>query len=608
MIHNQGDAVARGEFWGRSHNKEETPTKIWKAADKGDTSKVQSYIKKGEYPVNALGPDKKTPLHYAARKGHLQTCQSLIALQADVNAFDMGHNTPVLCALVAGQEEVALFLASCGADLSLTNNKQLNGLIVVAKNGRLLDSMKKVAYVNFPKAEHPNYKAPPPDPVVNLPPYKCVSLTETVLSVAQIMLSFGYSCPDPVLPQKNPLSTKNPAPLYPILSGTAISFPVILLIDRFKGAAIRLNAHASSFVGGPAGKAPNNVEGVKSSSASIAAKSKAITEAVKKADDNRKSAFLKAPPTAPSTRDDDSVQPKDIEILKSLSDELLSASYTTFSTWERCFCVSFSAQMEKVTLCLKDAIGPSDIAPSSCRVTLEYVKLYRYILGELLMSRNLQQEKQMGPQLHTLARALKSLMVAKATKNDAAKSGLLRGIVEALKKVRTCFESPPSPYVPGDKFTAIEVTECFEAANKVWTEMNWTTKDPAMSVNLRLTSAFTKLQEEFTVLRRLLTLEEASRETVFLILSSAMIVHCHCTAIVKYTLNSSAPAVQQEFIQGFAGFLSSSANQCVLSASSFAFSFSAPAKAHIGVSVRAIAYGVFLLLDHFYQSNIAALS
>jgi len=87
------------------------------AADAGDLAKVKAFIEEG-IDVNTK-VHGCTPLHCAARHGHKEVAELLIAEGADINAKDMRGRTPIDLAINKGRKEIAKLLASKSGDVSL---------------------------------------------------------------------------------------------------------------------------------------------------------------------------------------------------------------------------------------------------------------------------------------------------------------------------------------------------------------------------------------------------------------------------------------------------------------------------------------------------------
>jgi len=104
---------------------------IHQAADAGDLAKVKAFIQEG------VGVNTKlhgcTPLHCAARYGHKEVAELLIAKGADVNAKDTRGRTPIDLAINQGRKEIAKLLVSRGADVSLHTAAYIGDLQRVEK-------------------------------------------------------------------------------------------------------------------------------------------------------------------------------------------------------------------------------------------------------------------------------------------------------------------------------------------------------------------------------------------------------------------------------------------------------------------------------------------
>jgi ankyrin repeat protein len=91
------------------------------SAQDGDVAEVNRLLEAG-YQTNVFDELGKTPLHYAAERGHFQVIEVLIASGADVNAHDESviGNIPLRDVAADCSYEVAKMLIDAGADLTIT--------------------------------------------------------------------------------------------------------------------------------------------------------------------------------------------------------------------------------------------------------------------------------------------------------------------------------------------------------------------------------------------------------------------------------------------------------------------------------------------------------
>ncbi|GAG18036.1 unnamed protein product, partial [marine sediment metagenome] len=104
---------------------------IHKAADAGDLAKVKAFIQEG-IDVNTK-VHGCTPLHCAARYGHKEVAELLIAKGADINAKDTRGRNPIDLAMNQGRKEIAKLLLSKSADVSLHTAAYIGDLQRVQK-------------------------------------------------------------------------------------------------------------------------------------------------------------------------------------------------------------------------------------------------------------------------------------------------------------------------------------------------------------------------------------------------------------------------------------------------------------------------------------------
>lgn len=93
---------------------------LFKAVKVGDANKVKDLLQQDRSLTSARDPDKSTPLHWAAWKGHDQIVQILLDAGADVHAKnENGHwgDTPLHAAAHGNQAAAARALIAAGADV-----------------------------------------------------------------------------------------------------------------------------------------------------------------------------------------------------------------------------------------------------------------------------------------------------------------------------------------------------------------------------------------------------------------------------------------------------------------------------------------------------------
>ncbi|KAJ8729439.1 hypothetical protein PYW08_001020 [Mythimna loreyi] len=92
---------------------------LWYAAFYGDEERVRYLIDKARNAKEIVNtPDNSgyTPLHYAARRGHVNICKILLQYGALIDTkTNSGQATPLLKAAAAGKIETIKFLISSGA-------------------------------------------------------------------------------------------------------------------------------------------------------------------------------------------------------------------------------------------------------------------------------------------------------------------------------------------------------------------------------------------------------------------------------------------------------------------------------------------------------------
>ena len=110
---------------------------IHKAAYLNNGELIKSY-KERKNSVNKLDHLQRTPLHYAALRGHAQAVRALIIKGANPNLGDISQNTPLHDALVQDpNREVIQHLLYGGANPSLLNYRGFSALDLVNRTGDL---------------------------------------------------------------------------------------------------------------------------------------------------------------------------------------------------------------------------------------------------------------------------------------------------------------------------------------------------------------------------------------------------------------------------------------------------------------------------------------
>src|SRR4051812_10339986 len=128
------------------------------AAQDGDVAEVKRFLKEG-YQANLFDELGKTPLHYAAIRGHLEVMYVLLAAGADVNANDerVIGNTPLREVAGTCSFEVANILVDAGADPTIPGWMHLTALDLSSERtkpeGLRVRQLLKEAAQRFAKTE-----------------------------------------------------------------------------------------------------------------------------------------------------------------------------------------------------------------------------------------------------------------------------------------------------------------------------------------------------------------------------------------------------------------------------------------------------------------------
>src|SRR5437016_4148763 len=76
---------------------EQPPTSIFDAAASGDMAQLSELLDRHPDLVNALGEQRRSPLHWAAVQGQVEAAELLLARGADVHVRDDWGATPLSC-------------------------------------------------------------------------------------------------------------------------------------------------------------------------------------------------------------------------------------------------------------------------------------------------------------------------------------------------------------------------------------------------------------------------------------------------------------------------------------------------------------------------------
>jgi hypothetical protein len=101
----------------------ETPLMI--ASIEGNLGLVKTLVVQNKAMINHIG---WTPLHYASSKGQLEIAQYLIANGAIIDSLSPSNTTPLMMAVLGGNELLIKLLLDKGADLKLRNDQRLTAI------------------------------------------------------------------------------------------------------------------------------------------------------------------------------------------------------------------------------------------------------------------------------------------------------------------------------------------------------------------------------------------------------------------------------------------------------------------------------------------------
>lgn len=100
---------------------------LMNATEQNSVQMVADLLEKGADPNMVL---RRTPLHLAVEKGHIEIVDLLLANNADINARDYSGRTPLFLAIATRWPEIARTLREAGADASVCTERGTSLLFV----------------------------------------------------------------------------------------------------------------------------------------------------------------------------------------------------------------------------------------------------------------------------------------------------------------------------------------------------------------------------------------------------------------------------------------------------------------------------------------------
>jgi ankyrin repeat protein len=117
---------------------------ILDAARAGDLSAVRAFLATDSTLVSSRDEAENTPLHFAAREGHADIVELLLASGADVNAANYEHETPLHWVVLRNRHDVADLLLRHGAETEARENYGRSPLLLVARETGNLEMARRL--------------------------------------------------------------------------------------------------------------------------------------------------------------------------------------------------------------------------------------------------------------------------------------------------------------------------------------------------------------------------------------------------------------------------------------------------------------------------------
>eukprot|EP00933_Yihiella_yeosuensis_P013872 TRINITY_DN12650_c0_g5_i1.p1 TRINITY_DN12650_c0_g5~~TRINITY_DN12650_c0_g5_i1.p1 ORF type:complete len:142 (+),score=17.71 TRINITY_DN12650_c0_g5_i1:35-427(+) len=100
---------------------EQAASALLTAASRGDKTACERALRRHPEALEALDKDDRTALLLASAAGHLEVCEILLSIRADVEATDRFGKTPLSYAAAASHTEICRLLLDHGAEIEATD-------------------------------------------------------------------------------------------------------------------------------------------------------------------------------------------------------------------------------------------------------------------------------------------------------------------------------------------------------------------------------------------------------------------------------------------------------------------------------------------------------